>query len=164
LTARASRPMNKHRGSWSKTPATLITSMATVMVLRAKTCPKDFEQSRTSLRSKVGGGGSQKLAVALLGVHTPSKNLAPVSRRQAYIAYVLGSKFSEVLHSTGPMWHGFLCGSGDKKPRVHIWSARFTPNGLAHKPHSQADYLCNWQSCTKRSLSPRRHYAGIWGE
>ena len=33
-----------------------------------------------------GGGRSRKLAVALLGVHTPSKNLAPVSWIQGHIA------------------------------------------------------------------------------
>jgi hypothetical protein len=33
-----------------------------------------------------GGGGSQKLVVALLGVHTPSKNPLPISEVQAYIA------------------------------------------------------------------------------
>ena len=32
------------------------------------------------------GGGSRKLAVALPGVHTPSKDLAPVSRIQGHIA------------------------------------------------------------------------------
>jgi hypothetical protein len=42
------------------------------------------------------GGGSRKWAVALLGAHTPSKNLRPFSRMQAYIAYLLGSIFSEV--------------------------------------------------------------------
>jgi hypothetical protein len=31
-TAPASRPMNKHRGCWSKTPATLIISMEMAMV------------------------------------------------------------------------------------------------------------------------------------
>jgi hypothetical protein len=36
-----------------------------------------------------GRGGSRKLAVALLGVHTPSKNPRLVSRLQAYIAYLL---------------------------------------------------------------------------
>ena len=34
-------------------------------------------------------GGSWKLAVALLGVRTPSENLAPVSQMQAYIAYLI---------------------------------------------------------------------------
>ena len=33
-----------------------------------------------------GGGRSRKSAVALLGVHTPSKNLASVSRIQGHIA------------------------------------------------------------------------------
>ena len=33
-----------------------------------------------------GGGGSWRLAVVLLGVHTHSKNPRPVSRMQAYIA------------------------------------------------------------------------------
>jgi hypothetical protein len=36
------------------------------------------------------GGGSQEWEVALLGVHTPSKNPRPVSCVQAYIAYLLG--------------------------------------------------------------------------
>jgi hypothetical protein len=36
-----------------------------------------------------GGGGSRKLAVAVLGAHTPSKNPRPVSRAQAYTAYLL---------------------------------------------------------------------------
>ena len=30
--------------------------------------------------SRIGGGGSLKYAVALLGAHTPSKNPPPVSR------------------------------------------------------------------------------------
>jgi hypothetical protein len=34
-----------------------------------------------------GGGGSRKLVIASLGVHTSSKNPHPVSRTQAYIAY-----------------------------------------------------------------------------
>jgi hypothetical protein len=33
-------------------------------------------------------GGSQEWAVALMGVHTPSKNPRPVLRIQAYIAYL----------------------------------------------------------------------------
>src|SRR5215213_6915440 len=37
------------------------------------------------------GGGSRKLAVALLGAHTPSKNPLPVSQMQAYIVYLLSS-------------------------------------------------------------------------
>jgi hypothetical protein len=35
--------MKKHGRCWSKTRAIRITSMATVMVLRAKTCPEHFE-------------------------------------------------------------------------------------------------------------------------
>jgi hypothetical protein len=35
----------------------------------------------------IGGGGSRKMAVALMSVHAPSKNPHPVSRMQAYIAY-----------------------------------------------------------------------------
>jgi len=60
--------------------------MATVMVLRANTCPENVEQGRTSNRFKDGGGGSQEWAVALLGSHTPLKNPPLVSRMQAYIA------------------------------------------------------------------------------
>jgi hypothetical protein len=37
-----------------------------------------------------GRGGSWKLAVALLSVHTSSKNPPPISGMQAYIAYLLG--------------------------------------------------------------------------
>ena len=37
-----------------------------------------------------GGGGSRRMRVALLGAHTPSKNPRPVSRTQAYIAYLRG--------------------------------------------------------------------------
>ena len=37
-----------------------------------------------------GGGGSRKMAVVVLGVHTTSKNPLPISGMQAYIAYVLG--------------------------------------------------------------------------
>ena len=33
-----------------------------------------------------GGGGSRKLPVAFLGVHTPAKNPRPISGMQAYIA------------------------------------------------------------------------------
>jgi hypothetical protein len=33
-----------------------------------------------------GGGGSWKIAVVLLGAHTPGKNPRPFSRIQAYIA------------------------------------------------------------------------------
>src|SRR5918994_6149123 len=43
-----------------------------------------------------GGGGSLELAVALLGVHTPSKNPPPISGMQAYIPYLPGGVFSEV--------------------------------------------------------------------
>jgi hypothetical protein len=46
-----------------------------------------------------GGGGSWKLAVALLGVHTTSKNPPPISGMQAYISYLSGSIFSEVTFS-----------------------------------------------------------------
>jgi hypothetical protein len=38
------------------------------------------------LRFSYVGGGSRKLAVALLGAHTPSKNPPPISGIQAYIA------------------------------------------------------------------------------
>jgi hypothetical protein len=41
-------------------------------------------------------GGSRKLAVALQGVHTTSKNPPPISGMQAYISYLAGSIFSEV--------------------------------------------------------------------
>src|SRR5829696_4501949 len=41
-----------------------------------------------------GGGGSQEWVVALLGAHTPSKNLRPISRTQAYIAYLPGKRIS----------------------------------------------------------------------
>jgi hypothetical protein len=41
-----------------------------------------------------GRGWSRKLAVALLGVHTPAKNLPAVSRIHAYIAYILDRNFS----------------------------------------------------------------------
>src|SRR5215203_6966123 len=34
--------------------------------------------------SRIEGGGSRKWAVALLGAHTPSKNLPPISGMQAY--------------------------------------------------------------------------------
>jgi hypothetical protein len=37
-----------------------------------------------------GGGESRKMAVSLLGVHTPSKNPRSISGVQAYIAYLLG--------------------------------------------------------------------------
>jgi hypothetical protein len=37
-----------------------------------------------------GGGGSWKIAVALLGVHTTSKNPPPISWAQAYITYRFG--------------------------------------------------------------------------
>src|SRR5215217_7664968 len=36
-----------------------------------------------------GGGGSQEWAIALLGVHTPSRNPPLVPLIQAYIAYAL---------------------------------------------------------------------------
>src|SRR5215217_2074849 len=36
------------------------------------------------------GGGLQRWAVALLGVHTTSKNPLPISGTQAYIAYLYG--------------------------------------------------------------------------
>jgi hypothetical protein len=39
-----------------------------------------------------GGGGSRKMAVALLSVHTPSKNPRPILGMQAYIAYILGKR------------------------------------------------------------------------
>jgi hypothetical protein len=37
-----------------------------------------------------GGGGSRKMAVALLSVHAPSKNPPPISGMQAYIACPIG--------------------------------------------------------------------------
>jgi len=43
-----------------------------------------------------GGGGSWKMAVALLSVHTTAKNPHPISGMQAYIAYLPGSIFSDV--------------------------------------------------------------------
>jgi len=43
-----------------------------------------------------GEGGSQEWAVALLGVHTTSKNPPLFSGMQAYISYLPGSIFSEV--------------------------------------------------------------------
>src|SRR5215216_1004027 len=91
--------MKKHRRCWSKTRAIRTTSMATVMALRAKTCPEHFEQGRASLRSKDGGGGSQKLAVALLGVHTLSKNPRPVSEHKHTSLSCLAGKSSEVRSS-----------------------------------------------------------------
>jgi hypothetical protein len=36
--------------------------------------------------SRGGGGGSLKMVVALLGVHTPAKNTRSISQIQAYIA------------------------------------------------------------------------------
>jgi hypothetical protein len=47
-----------------------------------------------------GGGGSRKLAVAFLGVHASAKNPHPVSRIQAYIAYLLGRR---ILGNLAPL-------------------------------------------------------------
>jgi hypothetical protein len=59
-----------------------------------------------------GGGRSRKLAVALLGVHTPSKNLAPVSWIQGHIA-------------CARLKCGFDGGGiGSKLLRVAAWMAR----------------------------------------
>ena len=52
--------------------------------------------NRAGGESRGGRGGSRKLAVALLSVHTPSKNPPPISGMQAYISYLPGSIFSEV--------------------------------------------------------------------
>jgi hypothetical protein len=64
-----------------------------------------------------GGGGSRKMAVALLSVHTTAKNPHPISGMQAYILILLVGKFSdvrlyalsEVLQSPGSMQQGSLC-------------------------------------------------------
>jgi hypothetical protein len=55
------------------------------------------------LHSFVLGGGSRKMAVALLGVHTPSKNSPQISGMQAYMAYLRGSIFSEVELPLSPL-------------------------------------------------------------
>jgi hypothetical protein len=51
----------------------------------------------------VGGGGSWKYAVALLGAHTPSKNPPPISGMQAYLSYVPVSILCVVEFSLSPI-------------------------------------------------------------
>jgi hypothetical protein len=58
--------------------------------LPCSTCCK-AGTAQVANREAVGGGcGSQEWVVALLGVHTTSKNPPPISGMQAYISYLLG--------------------------------------------------------------------------
>jgi hypothetical protein len=65
-------------------------SPSTVARLAILFGPEPHSQGSGSIALR-DGGGSRKLADALLGVHTPSKNPPPVSRAQAYIALHLSS-------------------------------------------------------------------------
>jgi hypothetical protein len=48
--------------------------------------PESWHWGSGSFALRVGGGGAQEWAVALLGVNTTAKNPPPLSGTQAYIA------------------------------------------------------------------------------
>jgi hypothetical protein len=63
------------------------------------------------------GGGSWRWAVAFLGVQTPSKNPRPVSRKQAYIARLLGC---EIPEARSRLVKGSKRAKGDARPSRFI--------------------------------------------
>src|SRR5829696_1862096 len=58
--------------------------------------PEPCQRGSGSFALRMGGGGSQEWAVALLGSHTPSKNPSSFIRVQAYFAY-LGRRAPRLL-------------------------------------------------------------------
>jgi hypothetical protein len=75
-------------GGWwfTSTPSNAPSTVARFVILFG---PESHCRGSGSIALR-GGGGSRKIAIALLGAHTTSENPPPNSGMQAYIAYLLG--------------------------------------------------------------------------